>query len=115
MTVFYYFEPKLSKTDLLEGDKMNIVSTCDLYEASYYLINQCILDGVETLQLGKKLTCKLFFKGESIYDLRETYLTGDSVVSLTNFKEAYSKLLQTTYFAKKEHNKKLKGGFHETL
>lgn len=95
---------------------MNIVSTCDLYEASYYLINQCILEGVETLQLGKKPTCKLTFKGEDIYELRETYLTGDSVVSLTNFREAYSKLLQTTYFAKKEHSKRLKsGGSHETL
>ncbi len=92
---------------------MNIVSTCDLYEASYYLINQCLLEGVETLPLGKKLTCKLTFKGIDIYDLRESYLTGDSTVSLTNFREAYSKLLQTTYFAKKEHNKKLKGVSHE--
>ncbi len=53
------------------------------------------------------------FKGVGIYDLRESYLTGDSTVSLTNFREAYSKLLQTTYFAKKEHNKKLKGVSHE--
>ncbi len=94
---------------------MNIVSTCDLYEASYYLINQCLLEGVETLQLGSKLTCKLTLKGERIYDLRETYLTGESNVSLTNFREAYSKLLQTTYFAKKEHSKRLKGGKSETL
>ena len=110
MTVFYYFEPKLSKMDLLEGENMNIVSTCDLYEASYYLINQCSLEGVETLLFGKKLTCKMFFKGTYIYDLRETYLKGDSNVNLTNFREAYSKLLQTTYFAKKEHNKNLKSG-----
>jgi hypothetical protein len=96
--------------NLLEGEKMNIVSTCDLYEASYYLINQCTLEGVETLQLGKKPTCKLFFKGENIYELRDIFLSGDSIASLTNFKEAYSKLLQVTYFAKKEHNKKLKEG-----
>lgn len=69
-----------------------------------------MLEGVETLQFGKKLTCKMTFKGSDIYDLRETYLSGDSTVSLTNFREAYSKLLQTTYFAKKEHNSKLKSG-----
>jgi len=91
---------------------MNIVSTCDLYEASYYFVNQCILEGVETLQLGKKLTCKMTFKGTGIYNLREVFLSGDSNVNLTNFREAYSKLLQTTYFAKKEHNRNLKEGLN---
>ncbi len=87
---------------------MNIVSTSDLYEACYYLINQCTLKGVETLQVGSKTVCQLSFHGQEIYTLREIYLRGDSTVNLTNFRTAYSKLLQSTYFAKKEHSKKLK-------
>ena len=90
---------------------MNIVSTSDLYEACYYLINQCLLEGVETLQIGSKTVCQMSFQGQDIYALREVYLRGDSTVNLTNFRTAYSKLLQTTYFAKKEHSKKFKGGF----
>jgi len=96
--------------DLLRGEIMNIVSTSDLYEACYYLINQCTLEGVETMQVGSKTVCQLSFKGNEIYDLRDVYLRGDSNVNLTNFRTAYSKLLQTTYFAKKEHSKRLKGG-----
>lgn len=89
---------------------MSIVSTSDLYEACYYLINRCTLEGVETMQVGNKTVCQLSFKGTEIYDLREIYLRGDSNANLTNFKTAYSKLLQVTYFAKKEHSKKLKSG-----
>lgn len=87
---------------------MNIVSTSDLYEACYYLINGCTLEGVETLQVGSKTVCQLSFKGTTIYNLRDIYLRGDSIVNLTNFRTAYSRLLQSTYFAKKEHSKKLK-------
>ena len=54
--------------------------------------------------------CQLSFQGKDIYDLRDEYLRGDSIVNLTNFRTAYSKLLQTTYFAKKEHSKKFKSG-----
>ncbi len=89
---------------------MNIVSTSDLYESCYYLINGCTLEGVETLQVGSKTVCQLSFQGKDIYDLRDEYLRGDSIVNLTNFRTAYSKLLQTTYFAKKEHSKKFKSG-----
>jgi len=94
---------------------MNIVSTSDLYEASYYLINGCTLEGVETLQLGSKTVCQMSFKGQEIYNLREVYLRGESTVNLTSFRTAYSKLLQTTYFVKKEHSKKIRGLSHETI
>lgn len=92
---------------------MNTVSTCDLYEASYYLSNLCILERVKTINVGKKLVCEMFFKGEGIYDLRDTCLKGNATVNLSTFRTAYSKLLQETYFAKKDFQKSLKEGKHE--
>jgi len=90
----------------------NIVSTCDLYEASYYLSNQCTLEKVETFSVGKKLTCELFFKGEGIYNLREVYLKGRAETNLSTFRTAYSSLLNKTYYSKKEFQKNLKEGLN---
>lgn len=92
---------------------MNIVSTCDLYEASFYYSNSCVLEKIETFQMGKKYICEMFFKGEEIYTLRDTCLKGDAMVNLSTFRTAYSKLLQETYFAKKEFQKELKEGKNE--
>ncbi len=88
---------------------MNIVSTCDLYEASFYYSNQCVLEKIEILQVGKKLVCELFFKGKGIYDLRDNCLRGNADVNLSTFRSAYTKILQETYYAKKEFHLNLKG------
>lgn len=83
----------------------NIVSTCDLYEASYYYSNKCKLEKVEVISIGKKLICEFFFKGEGIYKLRDTCLKGNALINLSQFKSAYSQVLQEAYFAKKAYIK----------
>lgn len=88
---------------------INEVSTCDLYEASFYYSNQCVLEKIEVLQVGKKPICEMFFKGEGIYDLRDQCLKGKAYINLTTFRTAYTKIRQETYYAKKE----FKGGSND--
>lgn len=65
--------------------------------------------------MGKKLICEMFFKGDGIYDLRDTCLRGDAMVNLSTFRTAYSTLLNKTYFAKKEFQMNQKSGRNQRL
>jgi hypothetical protein len=88
---------------------MDQLSTCDLYEAGYYLLNECTLEGVETSELNGKLSCRLILVGENTGELQTLYFHNKAQVNLFDFRRMYSHLNKVLYEAKKAY-KKEKGG-----
>lgn len=84
---------------------MDQLSTCDLYEAGYYLLNRCTLEGVETTDLEGKLSCRLILKGANTGELQTTYFHGKAEVNLFDFRRMYSHLNKVMTQAKKEYKK----------
>jgi len=84
---------------------MDQLSTCDLYEAGYYLLNHCTLEGVETTELDGKLSCRLILKGENTGELQTTYFHSKAEVNLFEFRRMYSHLNKVMAQAKKEYKK----------
>jgi hypothetical protein len=81
---------------LLEAKKeekhMAKVSTIDLYESCYYLLNSCTLEAIEGIPVNGEITCKLYFNGERITDLQADYFRGTAWVNLFEFRRAYNQI-----------------------
>lgn len=84
---------------------MDQLSTCDLYEAGYYLLNRCTLEGVETNELDGKLSCRLILQGHNTGELQTTYFHGKAEVNLFDFRRMYSHLNKLLSEAKREYKK----------
>jgi hypothetical protein len=52
------------------------VTTCDLYEGAYYLLNGCELEAIEGLNVAGELTCRMSFSGRRLEALQLVYLQG---------------------------------------
>lgn len=68
------------------------VSTTDLYESCYYLLNSCTLEAIEGIPVNGEITCKLYFNGEHITDLQADYFRGTAQVNLFNFRRTYNQI-----------------------
>ena len=97
--------------DLLarEGRAMG-VSTCDLYEGSYYLLRGCELQSVEALRLDGELRCRMSFEGQELPALQVTYLQGQAAANLFAFRRAYSQLSSIVLRAKRKAREERRGG-----
>lgn len=84
---------------------MDKLSTCDLYEAGFYLLNNCTLDSVDTTELEGKLSCRLILSGKNTGELQTTYFHGKAQVNLFDFRRMYSHLNRIMVQAKKEYKK----------
>ena len=84
------------------------VSTCDLYEGTYYLLNGCELEAIEGLRVNGKLTCRMNFTGENLTQLQLSYLQGQAGANLFEFRRTYSQLSALVLKAKKKFRNQLK-------
>ncbi len=78
------------------------VSTTDLYESCYYLLNSCTLEAIEGVPVNGDITCKLFFNGERIPDLQADYFRGTARVNLFDFRRTYNQINSHVQQAKKK-------------
>ncbi|MBA7698279.1 hypothetical protein ES703_106956 [subsurface metagenome] len=84
------------------------ISTCDLYEGSYYLIGGCELEAIEGVKVNGAITCRLTFSGDNLNKLQLTYLQGQASANLFQFRRTYSQLSALVQKAKKKFKNQLK-------
>ncbi len=84
------------------------VSTCDLYEGTYYLLNGCELEAIDGLKVNGNLTCRLTFSGDNLNSLQLAYLQGKAHSNLFQFRRAYGQLNALVLKAKKKFRNQLK-------
>ena len=84
------------------------VSTIDLYESCYYLLNSCTLEAIEGIPVNGEITCKLYFNGERITDLQADYFRGTAKVNLFDFRRTYNQINSHVQQAKKKLKAELK-------
>ena len=78
------------------------ITTCDLYEGTFYLLNNCELVEIEGLKLGGQVTCRMIIKGPVLHDLQLSYLRGEASANLFKFRRTYSQLQNLIQKAKKK-------------
>jgi len=78
------------------------VSTTDLYESAFYLLNGCRLLLVEGERVNGSITCRLTFQGDAIGQLQIEYFNGKAVVPLFPFRRAFGQINAMVYSAKKK-------------
>ena len=81
---------------------MESVETSDLYHASYLLLSGCQLTGAECSQVGKNLSCRLSFQGQSMSNLNDNWYQKRAMVNLWAFRQAHAQVHQYVDMAKKE-------------
>ena len=84
------------------------VTTCDLYEGSYYLLNGCELEAIEGLKVNGSVTCRLTLSGVNLNTLQLTYLQGQAEANLFGFRRTYGQLSALVQKAKKKFQNQLK-------
>jgi hypothetical protein len=89
------------------------VTTFDLYEGAYYLLNGCELEAIEGLKLNGELTCRMSFSGVKLNSLQLTYLQGEAAANLFVFRRTYSQLASLVGKAKRKLKSELKAQIRE--
>lgn len=84
------------------------VTTCDLYEGSYYLLNGCELEAIEGLKVNGSVTCRLTLSAVNLNTLQLTYLQGQAEANLFQFRRTYGQLSALVQKAKKKFKNQLK-------
>lgn len=84
------------------------VTTCDLYEGAFYLLNGCELEAIEGLKVNGSVTCRMSFSGVNLNTLQLTYLHGRAEANLFRFRRTYSQLSALVQKAKKKLKSRLK-------
>jgi len=79
-----------------------IVSTGDIYESVYYVLNGCKLEIIEGVPVNGKISCLLKFTGEDIARLQIEYFQGKAIVNLFAFRRTYSQVNSWINTAKKQ-------------
>ena len=85
----------------------NVVTTTDLYESCYYLLNGCELASIEYSKVNGKITCQLSFQSENITSLQIEYFHGKAKVNLFDFRRAFGQVLSLVKTTKKKAKNKL--------
>lgn len=86
---------------------MDSVTTFDLYEGSFYLLNGCELEAIEGLKINGALTCQLTVTGANLAHLQYKYLQGQAQANLFQFRRTYSHLNALVQKAKKKFKSQL--------
>ncbi len=84
---------------------MESVTTADLYEASYYIINECSIQTIQCTKVNGKVSCHFTFEGANLGPLQVAYFRGEVEVNLLQFRRAYSQINSYAYEAKKKQRK----------
>ena len=84
------------------------VTTCDLYEGSYYLLSGCELEAIEGIKVNGSVTCRLTLSGVNLNTLQLTYLQGQAEANLFRFRRTYGQLSALVQKAKKKFKNQLK-------
>ena len=84
------------------------ISTCDLYEGTYYLLGGSELEAIEGLKVNGSITCRLAFSGDNLNTLQLTCLQGQAQANLFQFRRTYSQLSALVQKAKKKFKNQLK-------
>jgi hypothetical protein len=84
------------------------VTTCDLYEGAYYLLNGCELEAIEGMNVAGELTCRMSSTGRRLEALQLVYLQGRSEANLFEFRRTYGQLSALVLRAKKKFKNQLK-------
>lgn len=87
---------------------METITTSDLYEGCYYLLNGCNITVIKGRILNKKISCDLTFEGENLLRLQIEYFQSRAIVNMFDFRRAYGKLNSLIYNAKKQLKNELK-------
>ena len=80
----------------------SLISTTDLYEAAFYLIEGYKLEKVEIVNQNRKEMGKFILSGEGIQKAQVVYLNGEAVVNVMNFRRTYNQLTTLVGQAKRE-------------
>ena len=84
------------------------VTTCDLYEGAFYLLNGCELEAIEGLKVNGSVTCRLTLSGVDLNALQITYLEGRAEANLFRFRRTYGQLSALVQKAKRKFRNRLK-------
>ena len=80
----------------------SLISTTDLYEAAFYLIEGFKLEKVEIVNQNRKEMGKFILSGEGIQKAQIIYLNGEAAVNVMDFRRAYNQLTTLVGQAKRE-------------
>lgn len=80
----------------------NLISTTDLYEAAFYLIEGYKLEKVEIAIQNRKEMGKFSLSGEGIQKAQIIYLNGEAAVNIMDFRRTYNQLTTLVGQAKRE-------------
>jgi len=80
----------------------NLISTTDLYEACYYLIEGFKIEKVEIVSQNRKEMGKFSLSGEGIQKAQIVYLNGEAAVNVMDFRRTYNQLTTLVGQAKRE-------------
>ncbi len=87
-----------------------MVSTNDLYEATYYLMNGCELVSLDGMRVNGKVTCRMNLEGGELARLQLLYLQGEAHVNLIDFRRAFGHVYNIAHKEKTRCKKVLKNG-----
>ncbi len=79
-----------------------LISTTDLYEAAFYLIEGFKLEKVEIVSQNRKEMGKFILSGEGIQKAQVVYLNGEAAVNVMVFRRTYNQLTTLVGQAKRE-------------
>ena len=83
------------------------VTTTDLYEASFYLLAGCEIEGIEAERQGEAIICRLTFRGEKLLDLQRRYFAGEGAVPIYAFRRTFGRVNALVRTAKKKAKSRL--------
>ena len=81
---------------------MEKITTGDIYESVYYVLNGCELNSIEGILVNGKISCQLKFTGPQITQLQLEYFQGKAKVNLFDFRQTYSQVNSWIVNAKKQ-------------
>ena len=87
-----------------------MVTTTDLYEASYYLLNGCNINCIACLPVNGKDLSQFTFIGEQLPELQLKYFQGEAEVNLIKFRRTYAQVNAFSYDARKKWRQQQKAG-----
>ena len=80
----------------------NLISTTDLYEACFYLIEGFKMEKVEIVNQNRKEMGKFILSGDGIQKAQLVYFNGEATVNVMDFRRTYNQLTTLVGQAKRE-------------
>ena len=86
----------------------SLISTTDLYEAAFYLIEGFKLETVEIVNQNRKEMGRFTLSGDEIQKKQVVYFNGEASVNIMDFRRTYNQLTTLVGQAKRELREKTK-------